>query len=897
MIKKYQLKNGLTVLLIPNHKSPVVSVQMWVRNGSADEAKGEEGISHFIEHLVFKGTRHFGVGEIASQIEGAGGELNAYTSFDQTVFYVTLSKNFLDLGLFTIAEMMGFPKFDPKEVEAEREVVCEEIKRGMDSLGRRASQQMFSTCYKKHPYGIPVIGYEKNVRKWSVKKIRQFFEHRYSTKNMFLVVSGDFTESETKSKIQKMYSEIPSHTVKKIKRAKEPVQKQPRMIVGSSEFNQSIGYLCWKIPKLTHKDIPALDVLSLIVGQGESSHLVQSMRIKDAVVNSVGTSLFASQDEGIFVLSFGYNKENLDKILPLLLQNLNNTLQIQATPQELDKAITNFKCDQFYSLESVDGISRFFGNSEFSMKDPKASEKYLKQIQKVTAKDLQKVAKKYLTYQTLTVSVLTNDDVKVVQPKIKNFIKEYTQLIAPNKKSKNQIASKNKKSETIDLNKNKTHSDSSNQKAAKKFKPTKFDLKINAKVKPSKAEVEKIVLPSGATVFLRPSQETYTVSVKSAFLGGVRKESEELQGATELMTRTWMGGSKKYTEEQIGLELDSIAGGVSPVSGRNTIGLGGDCLAPFEKRMSDIYFDSLVNPLLPNEVSEREKLVQLEQIKSKKDNPSQLCIRHFMQMIYGKHPYSQEMLGTETTLKHIQSKHLKDIYQSSINAKNATFIIAGRFDKNYWLDQLKKFTNELPAGEKFEKNIPIEKLNKDKFQFEELKKEQSHLVVGYQGLKIDDQKRFTLQVMESILSGMGGRLFTELREKNSLAYTVAPIRMEGLDGGYFGAYIGCSPEKSKKAYDLMKIEFKKLCDQLVSQDELGRAKRYLIGRHDIDLQKTSSIASAILYNEVYGIDHREIFNVAELYNQITAQDIQNLAQQIFDNYEVISLVGPSNPFK
>lgn len=896
MIKKYQLKNGLTVLLVENHKSPVVSVQMWVRNGSADEAKGEEGISHFIEHLVFKGTRSFGVGEIAAQIEGAGGELNAYTSFDQTVFYVTLSKNFLDLGLLTIAEMMGFPKFDKAEVDAEREVVVEEIKRGMDSLGRRASQQMFSAGYKKHPYGRPVIGYEKNVRKWSVAKIRKYFEQRYSTKNMFLVVSGDFQENDVKQKIQKVYSDIPAHAVKRIKRAKELTQKQPRITVENSEFNQSIGYLCWKIPKITHKDIPALDVLSLIVGQGESSHLVQSMRIKEALVNSIGTSLFAAQDEGLFVLSFGYNKENLPRILEALLQNLKNVVHLQATPQELDKAITNFECDQFYSLETVDGMSRFFGNSEFVMKDPKASEKYLKLIQKITLKDLAKAAKKYVNASTITASIMTNDDVKSVQPLIKKFVKDFQDIC---KLKEAKVAGKGAIHSNI---KNTVEKTSAKTAAKSKNAKPKFDFKISSKPAVSKKSgssdlgVEKVVLKNGATLFLKHSEETHTVSMKAAFLGGVRAESADLPGSVELMTRTWMGGTKKHSEQDIGLELDSIAGGVSPMSGRNTIGLGGECLAPFQDRMAEIYFDSLVSALLPSEVSEREKLVQLEQIKSKKDNPSQLCIRHFMKMMFGEHPYSRDMLGTEESLRKIDRAALEQIYKSTVTSSNATFMLAGRFDRSLWMEKIEQAVQAMPTGKKLEKSIPIEPLKKNNFSFEELKKEQSHLVVGYRGLKLNDKKRFTLQLMESILSGMGGRLFSELREKHSLAYTVSPVRLDGLDGGYFGAYIGCSPEKSKKAYDLMKVEFNKLCNELVSEDELMRAKRYLIGRHDIDLQKISSIASAILYNEIYGIDHREVFRVVELYSPITAQDIRDLAKEIFQSHEIISLVGPSNPF-
>ncbi|WP_374031602.1 M16 family metallopeptidase [Bdellovibrio bacteriovorus] len=151
MSKKFQLKNGMKVLLLESHKSPVVSVQMWVKTGSADEKKTEEGISHFIEHLVFKGTRKYKVGEIAATVEGSGGELNAYTSFDQTVFYVTISKQFSDVALDVISEMMGYPTFDPQEIDNEREVVLEEIKRGQDSPGRRASQLLFTNVFQKKP--------------------------------------------------------------------------------------------------------------------------------------------------------------------------------------------------------------------------------------------------------------------------------------------------------------------------------------------------------------------------------------------------------------------------------------------------------------------------------------------------------------------------------------------------------------------------------------------------------------------------------------------------------------------------------------------------------------------------------------------------------------------------
>src|SRR6185312_9583906 len=191
MTTKYQLKNGMSVLLVESRKSPVVSVQMWVKTGSADEKKGIEGISHFIEHLVFKGSEKFGVGEMAQTIEGSGGVLNAYTSFDQTVFYVTVSSQFVDTGVEVISEMIGRPRFDSHEIDNEREVVIEEIKRSIDSPHQQASRLLFSTLYRKHPYRVPVIGYDDNIRRVPREKVVGYYNSRYVPQNMNLVIVGD----------------------------------------------------------------------------------------------------------------------------------------------------------------------------------------------------------------------------------------------------------------------------------------------------------------------------------------------------------------------------------------------------------------------------------------------------------------------------------------------------------------------------------------------------------------------------------------------------------------------------------------------------------------------------------------------------------------------------------
>lgn len=865
---KFQLKNGLSVLLAPSHKSPVVSVQMWVRNGSADELKGEEGISHFIEHLLFKGSRKYQVGEIAKIIEGSGGELNAYTSFDQTVFYVTLSKEDLSTGLDVICEMMGFPTFDEQEVHNEREVVVEEIKRGHDSLGRRASQLLFSTNYKKHPYGVPVIGYEKNVRRWPAKKIKEFYAGRYSPKNMFLMVSGDFDLAKTKKEVEKMYSQLVPTKVRKIKHRPEPKQSTPRLSVEVSKFQQSIGYLSWKIPGVKHKDIPALDVLCAILGQGDSSRLVQRLRIDEAVVNSVGAGTFSPQDQGLMTISYGGTAANIEKANALIFEQILHFIKEGASEDEIKRAILNLESDDFYGAETVDGISRKYGSLEFYFKDLKYIDRYFKLAKACNGAQLAKVAKKYFDPKTFCLSIVTNEKNPALKKSIQNQIKKFS---ADFKKTK--VAAK--KSGKI------------------KFAGFKGSINTQKNAQPKTREVQ---LENGVKVLLRPLPETQVVNLRAASLGGLVAEPAGQEGLSELLRRTWSCGTKNKSERDLNLEIESIASGLSTVAGRNTIGMSMDFLSQFSGKALDIFTDVLINPSFASDAVEREKTIQLENIKTRNDNPAQICGRLFMKEMFSSHVYGRDMLGDANTVGSFKSEQLTQLFKNQLVPENLTISVVGGFDEKSVLKNLENSLGAWRSKNNSHQFLKPENLTKDRMVYEKSEKEQSHFMMGYRGIAINDSRKYVSHVVESILSGQGGRLFLELRDKNSLAYSVSPMRMEGVETGYFGAYIGCSPDKVKKAQEMMKHEFQRLQTEKVSDHELERSIRYLIGRHDIDLQRSSAISASILYDRVYNLPGDETFKAAENYRRVTAKDIQDFAKELFSQNTVTALVGPTNPW-
>lgn len=871
MVQQFQLKNGLKVILVPSHKSPVVSFQTWVRTGSADERKNEEGISHFIEHLVFKGSKKFGVGEIASVVEGSGGELNAYTSFDQTVFYVTLSKKFSEVGLDVLSQMMGFPQFDPQEIDNEREVVIEEIKRGEDSPSRQASQLLFSTTFKKHPYGIPVIGYTEIIRKVSVKKIKQYYADRYSPQNMFLVVVGDFESKEMKKKVSEYFGKFKKTKVRKTKRTSEPIQKAPRVSHKKLNFKESTIYISWKIPGVKNKDIPALDVLALILGQGDSSRLVKKLRIEAPICNSVGAFAFAPQDIGLFAISSGLRAENLKSFFEGTLSELKEILTKPPSFLELQKAITNLSSEPIYSMESVDGLARQIGNQEFTMKDPNYFPKYLKQINSLKAEDVLKVAQKYFKFETLNIVMTSQEDKEKIFGQIETFKSDFKNLL--------KTVSKISKSEQLKLRKQ--------VKITGKLIP----LKLRKTAEVSAPQVEEIQFKNGLRLIYRHQPETPTVSLRSGFLGGVRAEALTQGGVSELFSRVWMGGTKSKDENAISEIMDQMAGSMSAFSGRNTFGMNLDFLAQFEDKAMDMYFDVLTESVFPEEILEREKVILKHQIQSKKDHPSSLCMTEFLNEMFKNHAYAKEPQGTLEQVEAVSRQDLVQFGEKLLNSKNMTACLVGDFNLKKWKHRFEKLDEALGHGVRFDKIASVDALTKSVKKFQVMDKEQTHIAYGHRGISIDSEEKYVLEVMQSILAGQGGRLFIELRDKNSLAYSVSPIRMDGLGTGYFGAYIACSPEKTEKALQMIAAEFEKLKKELVPQDELLRSQRYLAGRFDIDLQRKSSVSQSLFFDAIYGLDYHDLTKAPEKYFKVTAQDIQKLSQKIFSSPTVISIVG------
>ena len=850
----------MDVLLIESHKSPVVSLQVWVKTGSVDEKKGQEGITHFIEHLLFKETDKFKLGEIATLIEGAGGQLNAYTSFDRTVFHITIASHYTQIAFEALSQMIVFPRFKPESIDDERQVVIEEIKRAKDSPHSQSADLLFSTLYPKHPYGHPILGYEENIKNFSPEQIIEYYQNHYFPENITLVISGDFQISQIKPSINKYFNFLKKH--KSIQKSTHPFQKTKHFGIKKTSFQETHLHLAWRLSSF-RDDLPALDAFSVMIGQGHSSRLYRKLRLQNLYVDSVSSYTYVLRDSGIFIISCELSEDKIDITLDNLAKELLSFFTEIPPVKELQKAITMIESDQYYEMETVDGLSEKYGFYEMLWNDPHYWKTYLNQLKHLKVEDLIHVVKKHLSPQNISLCVTTK---KTSQEKLKNKLEEWV------KHYEKEIFLPCYKTDTSELK------------------------KIPQKTEP---DIKEVALPLGARMYLYKSSQTPTVSLDLGFEGGGNiVEPDALIGISELVRRSWLSGTSNYTESLLKERLDELASFLSAFCGKHTLGLSLVTLSSSLKKSLILLEDVLKSPLFLTEVIEREKIAMKKKLIKRRDSPSNMTIRSFKELIFKNHPYATDPLGTDQSLTLITQEDLLSYWRKVMNPQKMVVSIVGNFDFEEIKETFANLIESLSFSKSSDTSYPsLKPLTQGTSFFCEMKdKAQSSIVLGYRGFTFKSKNRFTLEVLEAILSGQSGRLFLELRDKASLAYTVTPFSLTGKEGGFFAIYIACQPDKGQLAIDMMKTEIQKLCTHLIPKDELERAKRYLIGHHNIALQKNSSLSSAIFFREIYNISYKEIFNYGNHIDAVTSEQILDLAQELFHQPEVIVTYGPSKPW-
>ncbi len=846
------LDNSLTLLLLEDHSAPVVALQTWVKVGSADEPEKLAGISHLIEHMLFKGTESRELGEIAREIEGKGGDINAYTSFDQTVYHLVIASRYFETGLSVLADALQHSTFDPEELEKEKEVVLEEIRRAEDIPESKLSRDLFALSYQRHPYRRPILGSQKAVAGLSRKEVWEFYKEWYLPGNTCLIIVGDFNTEEVLPKIKGAFENWigpPQAEMTRHGRASEPKQDQLRITILQERVKESYLDLAFHIPSISGEDLYALDVLSTLLGEGESSRLYQEVKAERELVNSISAYAYTPKDPGLLLISSTLERAQVEKALAQIITTIYRLKHDKIPSPELKKAKINLESHFIYQGETARGQARQLGFFEIVAGDISFKEKYLKGVGKVSSEELRRVARKYLNNSNLSIGLLLPEG----EPPL----------------DKNKIISLVKQ----------TRSATGGQKQYQN---------------PKEAEVTRIVLKNGMTLLIKENHSSPIVSLRAVFLGGLRFEDKEHNGIYNFIAEMLTMGTKSRNAREIAEQIDRMAGRIGGFSGRNSFGLSALFLSRFFDQGLELCADIILNPAFDRVELEKKRKDVLAAIKNREDELMHLTFDLFVHTLYTKHPYRMIPLGTKDSIERLDRDGLIEFYQSSAVPENLVLVVVGDIKAEEAEKKISRYFQDFRGNRFSPPIVPLPlPLKKIRTSVKYLEKEQAHVILGFLGTTILSDDRYPLEVLNTVLSGQGGRLFLELRDKESLAYVVSSFSLEGLEPGYLGVYLACHPEKLEQAISGIKRELKRLREEKLSPDELERAKNYLVGSYEIGLQRNSALASELVFNERYGLGWDYYQKYPGRILEVNAEDVLRVAKQYIqlDRY-ALAVVRP-----
>lgn len=850
-LQRVKLKNGLTILLREDHNSHVCAIQIWVNTGSANETDKEAGITHLIEHMIFKGTEKRGVGEIAQEIESCGGYINAYTSFDHTIYHAVVASRFFDLGLDVLSDAIQNATFDPGELEREKEVVLEEIKRGEDIPAQRLFKTLFSTAYQIHPYRRPIIGYYEIVKSIDRETILKYIGKWYRPQNMSVVIVGDFNPNQVISKIKSSFATFRTLEPSEFSLPEEVKQKELRTFTLKEDMRDAYLKMAYHIPNIHHEDVYALDCLSFMLGQGESSRLSVYVKDKKRLVHSISSYAFTPKYPGLFIIDATLKGKDTKEALKAILEEVERLRYERVSEEELLKAKRNIEADFTYDMESVEGQAKKFGYFESVWGDVFLEKSYLEKIKAVSYSDIQSVVKEYLNPQNLTIGIsiphqettaLTTDEIRQLVNEVKTDIQDI-------------YREKSSLGESV---------------------------------------VRRYVLDNGLTLLIKENHAVPTVSLRVVFLGGLRFENKDNNGVGHFIAEMLTKGTEAHSALDIAREVESIAGSIQGFSGHNSFGLSGYFLSHFFDKGMELIVDIIMHPTFDEGEFEKVRNIILAEIRMQEDDLVRFALRVFNQTLFQTHPYGMDVLGTEDTVNRLTRSDLIDFYHKFAVPQNMVLAIVGDVDTDMVVDRVKElfggFEGKPFSSPEIGTQAPPETARTSSVI---KRREQVHVVLGFLGTTFSEEDRYPLEVVNAVLSGQGGRLFTNLRDVKSLAYGVTSFLRPGLDRGSFGVYIATSPEKLGDAVDGIKGELMSIAKDGVSEEELLRAKRYLIGTHEIGLQTNSDQAFDLAQNERYGLGYDFSRRYVEAIENVSVRDVLRVARKYIqlDRYTLVT-VGP-----
>lgn len=885
-VQKSVLANGLTVLLKVVPTAPVVTVQVWYQVGSCHEPQGWNGLSHQLEHLMFKGTqtRPIQFGRLFSAL---GSDSNAFTSYEQTAYFNTAEAEKLSVLLALEADRMTQIQIEAEALASEKGVVISELDGYENDPSYRLDRTVMQALFPEHPYGLPVGGTPKEVASFTVEQVRDYYQSYYQPDNATLVLVGDFDPAVAEAAIANTFGQIPARFPNQVDlRQPIPGVTQTRRVpevslrdVGSTPLLQVV----YPIPGMTHPDMPALQVLDLILTEGRNSRLEQSL-VDDGWASQVNSYPASFQQGGWY--SFWITPapdQPLASVRPQFQKSLQLLINDGVSAAELHRAQRQLLAAVVLGNRDITSQAMQLGQDQCLTGDYQFSDRYLHQINELTPADIQRVAQIYLQSTRAVVGEF--------EPTA------YSEEIGVGVGQMTHTSEQFSPSEPV------------NPDEVAQYFPKGTAVMVNP---PALKLPTEIQLANGVRVLLLEDRSTPTVTLSGYLRAGSEFDTPEQAGLASLTADSLFSGTSDKDALTLARLLEDQGADLDVTVNREGVLINGTALCTDLPLLLTILGEVLQDATFPEDELEISRQQAITAVRMQQDEPSRLGRMLIQQTLYPLgHPFYA--FPTEASLSQIQRADLEQFYQSYYCPDQAVFSLVGHFQTDAIKPLLAQSlgswsrprqalhpTNypDFPQPQAPETGMPpgYPKSASPQHLIKSLPgKTQTVTFMGHPGIERRDPRIYAVLVLNLILGGdtLASRLGTEIRDRQGLTYGIYSYFQAGRYPGPFLVEMQTAPQDTQLAIASTMKLLQQLHDQGVTQSELEAAQRTLSSAFAVDLAHPEQLAVSWLMNAVYDLPLEDLVNYPQRIQAVTLTEVNQVAQALVRPQDlVIVSVGP-----
>ncbi len=847
-VVRHVLPNGLTILVRPDRSAPVASVVTWVRAGYFDETDDVSGIAHVLEHMYFKGTPTRGVGEIAKQTKASGGYLNASTIYDHTRYYAVLPSQGFASGLAIQADAYANSLIDADELGRELEVIIEEARRKSDTPEAVTTETLFALMHDRHRMRRWRIGHEAGLRALRRDHLQAFYRNFYVPGNTILAVVGDVPVDDTLRAVEQLYGSLGSGMPRRVPGDVESAPSGRRyreMHGGIAHGHAALG---WRTPGAAHHDTPLLDLAAAVLSSGRASRLYRAVR-ETGYATSIAAWNYTPTELGVCVVQWSGPPERLESAAQAVWREV-TSLPDTLDASELARAKKLSEARTLRRLESMDGQANYLVDWE-SLGGVSLGSDYARRIQAATVDEVREAVRRHLAPDQA--------NLLVYQPQgTPEFARSTEEAFARVTGGRGAAITP-----------------------------------IPPLPKPAVAPFATVALETvddgihvfrtagGVPILIMPRVGAPIVHMAAYANGGASREPAELAGLSTLMVRSTLKGTATRSADALALESELLGGAISASASSDGLGWGFSVPTAAFDEAAALLGDVVCNPKFAHAALETERDAALSQLVQLKDDMYRYPSRLASAAAFAGHPYERLALGTEEGLSRVTVEGMAAWHQAQVLNGDVVLALVGDVDPGDAARRLAAVFSNL-RQQSATALPPVAWNHGGVISIEERPKAQTALVLAWPGPSRNDPARHAAHLLSIIVSGLGGRFFDELRDRQSLAYVVHASHSLRVAAGVYSAYIATSPEKESQARDGLLREFDRLRHEPVTDEELVRAQVYAVGTQAIAQQSAGHVLNEMVDAWIHGTGLSELATAEQALRAVTASDIQRLAQRFFD---------------